>query len=85
MQIKSLFDRLDVLGEDVKQKYINNLTECNDPRAIALGYSEWMLHDITEKRGFITGCVYAKSSEGHEFWTEQQIKFNLLNSERYDD
>jgi hypothetical protein len=29
--MKNLFDRLDVLGEDVKQKYIANLTNCNPP------------------------------------------------------
>ena len=79
MQIKSLFDRLDVLGEDVKQKYINNLTECNDRMAIALGYTEWMLHDVEAQRSFCGGFVYAKSSEGHEFWMAQQEMFNYLN------
>ena len=79
MQIKSLFDRLDVLGEDVKQKYINNLTECNDRMAIALGYTDWMLHDVEKERSFGGGFVYTKSSEGHEFWVEKQEMFNYLN------
>jgi hypothetical protein len=47
--MKNLFDRLDVLGEDVKQKYIANLTNCNPPEVAALGYAEWVLFD-TKKR-----------------------------------
>jgi hypothetical protein len=81
--MKNLFDRLDVLGEDVKQKYITNLTACNSPRAVALGYTEWMLYD-DEYRSFGGGFVFHKSVEGNDFWVEQEIKFNLLNDETDD-
>lgn len=83
--MKNLFDRLDVLGEDVKQKYITNLTECNPEITVRdLGYADWMLYDMNEERGFSGGFVFNKSSEGDDFWYQQQIKFNLLNDEAYD-
>jgi hypothetical protein len=77
--MKTLFDRLDVLGEDVKQKYITNLSECNNPNAVALGYTDWMLHNTHAVRSFGGGFVYSKSAEGHEFWMEQEKKFNNLS------
>jgi hypothetical protein len=82
--MKNLFDRLDVLDKDVKQKYITNLTECNDPNAVVLGYTDWMLYNTDTERSFGGGFVYNRSAEGHEFWIEQQMKFNLLNNEPYD-
>ena len=84
MQIKSLFDRLDVLGEDVKQMYITNLTECNPPQMADLGYVDWMLYDTREERGFGGGFVFDKASEGDDFWYQQQKKFNLLNDDEDD-
>lgn len=75
--MKNLFDRLDVLGEDVKQKYITNLTKCNDPNAVALGYTDWMLYD-DEYRSFGGGFVFDISPEGNDFWMEQEAKFKAL-------
>ena len=76
--MKNLFDRLDVLDKDVKQKYITNLTECNDPNAVVLGYTDWMLYNTDTERSFGGGFVYDKSAEGHEFWMEQEAKFKAL-------
>ena len=84
MQIKSLFDRLDVLGEDVKQMYITNLTECNPPQMADLGYVDWMLYDTKEPRGFGGGFPFTNTDEGSSFWYEQQAKFNLLNDDEDD-
>jgi hypothetical protein len=77
--MKNLFDRLDVLGEDVKQKYITNLSRCNDARAVVLGYTEWMLYD-DEYRSFGGGFVFDRSPEGNDFWAEQQEKFDALQN-----
>jgi hypothetical protein len=82
--MKNLFDRLDVLGEDVKQKYIANLTNCNPPEVAALGYAEWVLFDTRKDHNMGGGFVYSKAPEGDDFWYSQQAKFELLNDETYD-
>ena len=75
--MKNLFDRLDVLGEDVKQKYIANLTNCNPPEVAALGYAR-------KDHNMGGGFVYSKAPEGDDFWYSQQAKFELLNDCVYD-
>jgi hypothetical protein len=77
--MQNLFDRLDVLGEDVKQKYITNLTKCNSPNAVALGYTDWMLYNTDAIRSFGGGFVYNETPEGHEFWMEQENIFKQSN------
>ena len=81
--MKNLFDRLDVLGEDVKQKYIANLTTCNVPHMVELGYAEWMLFDTEKDHSMSGGFVYDNSPEGHDFWLAQQAQFDLLNNVEY--
>jgi hypothetical protein len=78
--MKNLFDRLDVLGEDVKQKYITNLAQCNDAQAVAFGYVDWILYDTDKPHNMGGGFVYAKSIEGNDFWYEQQMKFEVLQN-----
>lgn len=82
--MKNLFDRLDVLGEDVKQKYIANLTNCNPAEVAALGYAEWVLYDLRKDHGMGGGFAYSKAPEGDDFWYSQQAKFEKLNDETDD-